>query len=338
MNCLQKCAAVFAACIAITGLAQAEPLKVRISWVAVPNNLPPLFMEKPDLMTRSGQSYIVDAVRFPGTPQSVAALASGDLDIALLTFSSFPLAIQNAKLDDLRVIGDEITDGMPGTYSAEFLVLKDGPIKDVKDMKGKNIAINVRGGGTDMAMRAMAKKHGLEEKRDFTAVEVAFGNMKATLLEKKVDFIGLGVPAMSADPQLRELTRSLFTQRDALGPTAQVFWVARKDFLEKNRAAMVDFMTDALRVRRFYTDPKNHSEAVDIVSRVTKQPRDQLDSWLFTKDDWYRAQDGVLDINVLQHNIERMVEIGFLKAPIDAKKYSDFSIVKEAGAKLQGSN
>ncbi|MGZ5837295.1 MAG: ABC transporter substrate-binding protein [Xanthobacteraceae bacterium] len=313
----------------------ADPLKIRISWVAVPNNLPPLLMEKPELMMRAGQSYVVDAVRYPGTPQSVAALASGDLDIALLTFSSFPLAIQNAKLDDLRVIGDEFTDGVPGHYSAEFLVLKDGPVKEIADLKGKSVAVNVRGGGTDMALRAITRKHKLEEKRDFTEVEVAFSNMKATLLEKKVDLVGLGVPAMSADPALRDAARTLFTQRDALGPTAQVIWVGREGFLQKNRAAMVDFMADALRVRRYFIDPKNHDEIVQMVSRVTKQPAEQLANWLFTKDDFYRSPDGTLDIGVLQDNIDKMVALGFLKSGIDAKKYQDFSIVKEAAEKLK---
>lgn len=315
--------------------AQAQPTKIRISWVAIPNNLPPLFMEKPELMTRAGQSYTIDPVRYPGTPQSVAALASGELDIALLTFSSFPLAIQNARLEDLRVIGDEFIDGVPGHYSAEFLVLKDGPIQKIEDLKGKTVAVNVRGGGTDMALRAITKKHGLEEKRDFTTVEVSFGNMKPTLLEKKVDLVGLGVPAFSADPVLRSQVRSLFTQRDALGQTAQVIWVAREGFLQRNRAAMLDFMTDALRARRFFTDPKNHAEVVSMVSRVTKQPAAQLDPWLFTKNDFYRSHDGVLDIAILQNNIKSMVDLGFLKSGIDARKYQDFSIVKEAAERLK---
>jgi sulfonate transport system substrate-binding protein len=335
MNCMLRIAALVAACVTLFGAAQAEPLKIRISWVAVPNNLPPLFMEKPETMTHAGKSYTVEPIRFPGTPQSVAALASGDLDIALLTFSSFPLAIQNARLEDLRVIGDEFTDGVTGHYSAEFMVLKDGPVKTVEDLKGRVVAVNVRGGGTDMAVRTITRKHGLEEKRDYTEVEVAFANMKAVLLDKKADLIGIGVPAMSVDPSLRAVARTLFTQRDALGPTAQVIWVAREGFLQKNRAAMIDFMEDALRARRFYTDPKNHREVVEIVSGVTKQPGEQLDPWLFTQDDFYRDPNGVLDIAVLQSNIDKMVELGFLKAPIDAKTYEDFSIVKEAGARLK---
>jgi NitT/TauT family transport system substrate-binding protein len=314
--------------------AYSQPLKLRISWVAIPNNLPPMLMEKPELMTRAGQSYIVDPVRFPGTPQSVAALASGDLDIALLTFSSFPLAIQNAKLTDLRVISDEFIDGMPGYYTSEFLVLKDGPIKTIDNLKGKVVAVNVKGGGTDMALRAITRKHGLEVNRDFTQVEVGFGNMKAALFDKKADLIGLGVPALSADPEIKAMTRSLFTQRDALGPAAQVIWVAREEFLKKNRAALVDFMADALRVRRFFTDPKNHAEVVDIAARLTNQPRERLDPWLFGKGDFYRTSDGVLDIAILQDNIDKMVSLGFLKSGIDARKFQDFSIVKEAASRL----
>ncbi len=315
--------------------ANADPLNIRISWVAVPNNLPPLFMAKPEMMTHAGKSYTVDPIRFPGTPQSVAALASGDLDIALLTFSSFPLAIQNAGLQDLRVISDEFIDGFPGYYSAEFIVLKDGPIKSIKDLKGRVVAVNVRGGGTDMALRAITRKDGLQEKRDYTELEVAFSNMKAVLLDRKADLIGLGVPAMSTDPALREVAKTLFTQRDSLGPTAQVIWVARTGFLEKNRAAMLDFMEDALRSRRFYTDPANHREVVDIVSRVTKVPPQQLESWLFTKNDFYRAPNGILDTAVLQDNIDKMVDLGFLKSGIEVKKYMDFAIIREAAARLK---
>jgi NitT/TauT family transport system substrate-binding protein len=315
--------------------ASADPLNIRISWVAVPNNLPPLFMAKPEMMQHAGKSYTVDPIRFPGTPQSVAALASGDLDIALLTFSSFPLAIQNAGLQDLRVISDEFIDGFPGYYSAEFIVLKDGPVKTIKDLKGRVAAINVRGGGTDMALRAITRKDGLHEKRDYTELEVAFANMKAVLLDRKADLIGLGVPAMSTDRTLREVATTLFTQRDSLGPTAQVIWVARSGFLEKNRAALLDFMEDALRSRRFYIDPANHREVVDIVARVTKLPPPQLEPWLFTKNDFYRDPNGLLDTAVLQDNIDKMVDLGFLKSGIDVKKYVDLALVREAGTRLK---
>ena len=334
MKCLSIVAALAAVLLSASG-AHSEPAKIRISWVAVPNNLPPLFMSKPEMMKHADTSYTVDPIRFPGTPQSVAALASGDLDIALLTFSSFPLAIQNAGLQDLRVISDEFIDGFPGYYSAEFMVLKDGPVKTIKDLKGRVVAVNVRGGGTDMALRAITRKEGLQEKRDYTELEVVFANMKAVLFDRKADLIGLGVPAMSTDPALRQAAATLFTQRDSLGPTAQVIWVARAGFLEKNRAVMLDFMEDALRSRRFYTNPANHREVVDIVAGVTKVPPQQLDPWLFTKSDFYRDRNGILDAAVLQDNIDKMVDLGFLKTGLDVQKYMDLGIVREAGSRLK---
>ena len=94
---------------------------------------------------------------------------------------------QNAGLDDLRIIGDEFQDGVPGYYSQEYMVLKDGPIQKVEDLKGKVVATNAAGSAVDVAMKAMLHKHGLEPNRDYTVVEAPFPAMKAMLAEKKVD-------------------------------------------------------------------------------------------------------------------------------------------------------
>jgi hypothetical protein len=64
----------------------------------------------------SGKSYVLDVYRFQGSTQQITALATGDLDIALLGFTSLPLAIENAGMTDLRALG-EIRDGAPGYYS-----------------------------------------------------------------------------------------------------------------------------------------------------------------------------------------------------------------------------
>ena len=94
--------------------AQAAPVKIRVGWVVVPASLAPLILEKKDILKHFGQSYVAEATRFEGTPPVITALASGELDIGPLAFSSFGLAIQNAHMDDLRVISDEIQDGVAG--------------------------------------------------------------------------------------------------------------------------------------------------------------------------------------------------------------------------------
>src|SRR3974390_1280256 len=106
--------------------AQAAPVKIRVGWVVVPASIAPLVLEKKDILKHFGQSYVAEASRFEGTPPVITALASGELDIGPLAFSSFALAIQNARMDDLRVICDEIQDGVAGHGSNEFMVRNDG--------------------------------------------------------------------------------------------------------------------------------------------------------------------------------------------------------------------
>ena len=68
-------------------------------------------------------------------------------------------------------------------------MLADGPIKKPEDLKGKVIGTNAAGSAVDVATRAMLRKFGLEDKRDYTVVESPFPTMRAMLAEKKVDLI-----------------------------------------------------------------------------------------------------------------------------------------------------
>src|SRR6185437_14255197 len=136
------------------------------------------------------------------------------------------------------------------------------------------------------------------------------------------------------DPDLQAQTRNLFTQVEAVSRTEMIMLAAREGFLEKNRAAVTDFLEDALRARHFYFDPANHKEAVAIVAQFTKQPPDQLDPWLFTKHDYYRDPNGLPDVGALQSSVDLLNQLGFLKAHLDAKSYVDLSLVREAAARL----
>jgi NitT/TauT family transport system substrate-binding protein len=320
----------FAIMFALAASASAqEPLRIRVSWVAVPNNLPPFMFKKAGVPKHYGKSYTMEAIQYRGTPQSITALATGDLDIALLSYSSFPLAIQNANMQDLRVIADEFQDGADGYFSAEFMVLKDGPIKKIEDIKGKVVAVNVKNGATHGAVRSVLAKHGLQE-RDYNVIEVAFPNMRAVLAERKVDVISVGTPQFAWDPEVQKIARTLFTQRDAFGKTDVVIWCARQGFLEKNRAAMIDFMEDMLRDRRYLFDPANRSEAIKIVSEFTKIPADKLESWVFTNRDFYRDPNARPDLVALQANVDQLHKEGSIKQALDVRKYTDLSILEEA--------
>ena len=320
--------------LALTSAAAAQtPVKIRLAWVAPLANWGSILLEKKDLAKHLGQSYVLEPVRFQGTPLMITALANGELEIANLAYSTFGLAVQNARMDDLRVIADEFQDGVPGYYSNEFMVLKDSEIRKVDDLKGKVLATNAAGSAIDIAMRAMLRRHGLEDKRDYSVVEAQFPAMRAMLAEKKVAMIQ-GTPPFSLDPELRQIARTLFTSKDAIGLSQFVFWTARKTFLDKNRAAMSDFMEDALRIARWYLDPANHDEVMQIASRVTKQPAERF-SWVFTKQDFYRDPNLLPNLKALQSNVNMTRELGFVKVDIDVPKFADLSFVEEAAKRLK---
>lgn len=324
--------AVHWACLPAAGAA--EPVRIRAGWVVAVANWASILLEKKNLAKHFGVSYVFEPVRFNATPPMITAMATGQLEIGDLAYSSLALAIENAGMNDMQVIADEFQDGVSGFYTDEFFVLNDGPVKQIEDLKGKIIATNALGSAVDIAMRAMLRKRGLEDKRDFTVVEASFPTMRAMLAEKKVDLIP-GVVPFSFDPELRKIGRVLFTQRQAIGTTQMLVWAARKNFLEKNRAAMVDLMEDVLRIERWYVDPANHKEAVEIAARLTKQPPERFDSWLFTNQDYYRDPKLIPNLDALQSNIDAQKSLGFLRTQFDVKKHADLSIVEDAARRLR---
>jgi sulfonate transport system substrate-binding protein len=242
--------------------------------------------------------------------------------------------VQNAGLGDLRIIADEFQDGVEGYYTNQFMVRNDSSIRSVEDLKGKIIATNGAGSPVDIALRSMLRKHALQEPRDLTMLEVQLPQMKAVLMDKKVDLI-MSVLPFSADPALLDSARTLFTQRDAVGTTQMIAWGARAGFLQRNRDAVVDFMEDVLRVTRWCTDPANHDEAVQIIAQFTKRPPALFASWLFTKRDYYRDPNGLPNLDVLQQNIKALQALGLTKADLDARNYADLTIVQEAARRIQ---
>ena len=212
------CALVASSLLALDSKgAWAEPVKITVGWSVTPSDLAPLMLA-PGVARHNGVTYTPEFVHFRGTALQMSALQSGTLDIASLGSNSFPIAIENAKLTDLRIIADEVRD-MPGWGGVEFRVLENSPIKTIEDLKGKVIAVNVYGGVSDISVKAMLRNHNMFAGKDYTEIEVALPDMAAVLFEHKVDLVN-SVHPFDLEPKFRAQTRVLFTTPDAVGPFA----------------------------------------------------------------------------------------------------------------------
>jgi sulfonate transport system substrate-binding protein len=315
--------------VASAGAEAQGPLKLRVGWAVVPGQLTSIIFAKPEILKHYGKSYTVELIHFRGSTPQITALAAGELDIAALAFSSFGLAIQNAHMNDLRLIGDLYQDGIDGYYANEYLVRTDSPIHKVEDLKGKVLATNGLGGAVDMALRKILRDHGLEENRDYQIVEIQFPNMAAALEEKKVDLAGMVMPFALIAKKTGKV-RTLFTMKDAMGAAQTTLMAARQGFIAQHRAVLVDFFEDWQRAMRWYYDPKNRAEAIRILSNFTKQPPAAYEDWLFTKEDYYRNPDVIPNVKALQNNLNVQKELGLLNISIDVNKYADLSLVEDA--------
>jgi sulfonate transport system substrate-binding protein len=329
-------AALFAACPLLASLpaSAADLPTIRLGWVIAPGSTAALLMMKPDASVHRDKTYKFEPMHFVSTAVELTPFASHQVDIIDMSYAAIGSAIENAHLTDLRIIADEIQNGINGHDNGSgFLVLKDGPIKDFPDLKGKAIAVLTLGSAVDMQARVMLRRHGLEDKRDYNLIEAQFANMKNLLIQGKAAMVAIA-PPFAFDPELRTASRMFFTETDAMGPTQLLSLAARKPYIDANRAVIVDFLEDVIRTVRWFTDPKNHEAAIELASAMTKQPPAQLQR-LFTKEDNYRDPNSEPNLNSLQHTLDLQHEMGMQKNKIDIKKYADLSLVREAAARLK---
>ncbi len=330
-------AAIAVGMIGLATMARADPLTIRVGWVVTPGHLAPLIEElgkrEPGVFKHLGKSYVMQAVHFQGTTPEIQAQAINELEVASFSSAAVALAITNAHLDE-RVIADVVADGHPGYFSENFVVLADGPIKKIEDVKGKRIATNTIGSASDEAMRTMFRRHGIKDS-DFTTIETNFANMPAMLEGGKVDMIGV-LPQFAHGIIGNPKYKVLFAARDAVGPTQAVIWAMRADFIAAHRPALVDFFEDHIRARRWFLDPKNRKEALAITSDVTKLPVDKL-AFAFTHDDFYRSPDARPDLVSMQKEVDELVKLGVLPKPVEfSPKYVDLSLIEEAKKRIDG--
>jgi sulfonate transport system substrate-binding protein len=327
--------AAFAACAAAAP-AIADPVKIRADWNIVPGQFAPLIPTvpnyAPEVYRHYGKSYVVEPLKMQGGGATLTALAVGETDLSTLCPQALVLGVTNAKLD-LRDIGQQITTELPG-YLQTYFWARTKEIKTVEDLKGKIIGVSVRGSNVDSAAHMVMANHGFTEPRDYQVIEISFPAQFPALEARKIDAAIL-VPPFHLKAASNADYRPVFSVGDAFGPVETLMWLAKADFVAKNRAALVDFLEDNMRMRRWMFDPKTRVQAVQQLADTTKIPAEALGEWVYTKGDYYYDPQARIDAARLQKNVDTMKAAGIIPTTIDVAPYVDMSLVTEAAARLE---
>jgi NitT/TauT family transport system substrate-binding protein len=316
-------------------LAGAEPVVIRVDWTVLPEQFAPLIPAvpkyAPDLYRHYGKSYVVEPVKFQGGGVTLTALAVGETHLSTLNPQALVLGIVNAKLD-LRVIAQQLSTEIPGHLKTWFWVNKDR-IKTIGDLEGKVIGVNARASATDAAAEIVLSRHGLTPLRDYQLLEVAFPFQLAALKAGKIDAAVL-VPPFNLDAEADPSLAPLFSLGDAFGPLETSVWAGKADFIANNRAALVDFLEDNMRMRRWMLDPVTRKDAIRLLSDVSKVPSEKYAGWVYSSKDYYYDPDARVDVKRLQKNIDDMKRANIVPAAIDVAPYVDLSLADEAAARV----
>ncbi len=335
MNSVRFAATAVATLIATLTSAGAEPLKIRADWNIVPGQFAPLIptvpQYAPNVYRHYGVSYVVEPNKMQGGGATLTALALGETDLSTLSPQALVLGVTNAKLE-MRVIGQQISTEVPG-YLHTYFWVRANEIKTIDDLKGKIIGVSVRGSNVDSAAEMVMAKHGFADAKDYQIVEVSFPAQFPSLEAKKIDAAVL-VPPFHLRAKNNPDFKPLFSVGDAFGPVETLMWMAKADFVAKNRAALVDFLEDNMRMRRWMFDPKTRIDAVRQLSDTTKLPAEAFAEWVYTTGDYYYDPHAMVDAARLQKNVEDMKTAGIIPTAIDVAPYVDMSLAKEAAARL----
>jgi NitT/TauT family transport system substrate-binding protein len=310
---------------------KAEPTRIRIGYDTIPLHIIPVIFRMPELQKNNGKEYTLEFFRFRGSPLQVQALAADEIDIAALSFSTFATSIMTAKLP-IKGISDLAQDGP--WYSQVFPVKADSPIRKVEDLKGQVMAVNAFGGGSDMAARVVLVKHGLIPDKDVRIIEASFGAMPAMIRQGKIAIGSLPAPIWAVHSKPGDL-RPLFRQADGLGTQQFLLYVAKDEFIGKNRKALVAFYEDYLRGLKAVLDPSNRQKVLETVAKVAGSPVQNFADWaLLEGKDYYHSPDGKINVKALQNNINSLKELGLLKQTLDVAPHVDNSLLDEAAKRL----
>ncbi len=310
---------------------KAEPVNIRMAYGGIPGVISPLLFQKPSILKHYGKSYTVTPTFIRATSIAMQGMASGDFDVSYLSFTALANAIVNGGLD-IKVISDITSWGSHDHQGPVGLVTANSGINSVKDLKGKILAVTAKGTGFHYALLANLRKAGLKPS-DYTIVEVRRPAMAPALREGRVNLVVIGPPFMYSIEK-KDHTKRLFKAEDAMGDIQALVLVGRTAFLKKNPEVMKDFMEDYITGLRWFLDPKNREEAIQITAKFSKRPASFYESFAFTKKDFYRDPTATPNIAALQNNMDLMHELGVLKQKVDVKPYVDLSYLDAAKKRL----
>ena len=163
--------------------ASSEPAKLTVGVIPIADVAPLYLGIKKGFFKE--QNLTITPKLAEGGAAITPAVLSGDFQIGFS--NNVSLLIAASKGLPVQVISEGVLGGKDKSEAwADLLVLKNGPIKNGKDLEGKTIAVNTLKNICEVTIKASLEKEGVDVNK-LTWLEVPFPDMNAALDAKRVD-------------------------------------------------------------------------------------------------------------------------------------------------------
>lgn len=227
MNRLIKYLAAISVLTGTAGAGAQQKVTVLLDWHVNPDHGPLFVALERGYYKAAGLDVELIAPSDPNDPPRLVAAKKGDVAISYQP----QLHIQASKGLPLVRIGTLVA-----TPLNTLVVLRDGPIKSLADLKGKRIGYSV-GGFEDALLTAMLGKHGLTLK-DVTLVNVNF-SLSPALMAGQVEAV-IGAYRNFELNQMdiaKRPGRAFYPEENGVPPYDELIYVAHRDSLGDKRLA-----------------------------------------------------------------------------------------------------
>lgn len=171
-----------------------EKTNIVVDGQAVPDVAPLYLAQKRGYFKQQGLNVHIKTLQ--SSSQAVPGLAAGTVDFSTLAYES-TLAAQEKGTLNFRIVAD----GYQGSNDMyEILVKKHSPIRSLKDLKGKTLAINSPHSLGSLIVQTQLQSVGMSL-HDVKTVAVPFPNMEAALKTGQADAVAVLEPFITKTQQ-----------------------------------------------------------------------------------------------------------------------------------------
>lgn len=238
----------------LPALAQ-DKLSVMLDWFVNPDHAPLVVAQEKGFFKDAGLEVTLTAPADPNDPPKLVAAGGADIAVSYQP----QLILQVAEDLPLVRIGTLVS-----TPLNSVVVLRDGPVKTLKDLKGRKVGYSIAG-FEDALLGAMLEKQGLSLK-DVELVNVNF-SLSPSLLSGQVD----AVVGAFRNFELNQMEiekhpgRAFYPEEEGVPPYDELILVARKD--KANDPRFKRFLAAVERATLYILNHPEESQAAFVKGR-----------------------------------------------------------------------